>query len=198
MNLPNKITLFRIPLSAVFFVFFADKPFPHLYPQVQPIPNHHTMAFFCFVAACFTDWLDGHLARKHNQLTNFGKLWDPIADKILVTAAWVTLVANDAMPSWIALVLLGRDFAVSGLRMLAAEQSITLAAEWGGKIKTLVQLSTIGILSAQYALKDEWHWDLLRPGFGWFEFWVLYPACLVTSVGSACVYFRKNWSLLKG
>jgi len=197
LNLPNKITLFRLPLTALFFIFFFDKPLPHLFPNIPPTPHHHTIAFFCFILACISDWSDGYLARKHSQITTFGKLWDPIADKILVTAAWVTLIANDAMPAWIALVLLARDFAVSGLRMLAAEQGVTLAAETGGKIKTMVQLFTIGVLSAQYALVNDWGWQLPMPGFGWFELWLLYPACLFTSLISAGNYFRKNWSLLK-
>jgi len=197
MNLPNKITLFRLPLTAVFFIFFFDKPLPHFFPNLAPVPYHHTIAFFCFLLACISDWSDGYLARRRKQITTFGKLWDPVADKILVTAAWITLVANDAMPSWIALVLLARDFTVSGLRMLASEQGVTLAAETGGKIKTFTQLFTIGVLSAQYALKNDWQWDLPTPGFGWFELWLLYPACLLTSLGSAWSYFRKNWSLLK-
>ncbi len=202
MNLPNKITLFRLPLTVVFFVFFFDQPLPYFFPEkFNATPYHHTIAFFCFLIACVSDWSDGYLARKRNQITPFGKLWDPIADKILVTAALVTLVANDAMPAWIVVVLLSRDFAVSGLRMLAAQQNITLAAETGGKIKTVVQLFTIGVLCAHYALIHDWNWDFLpkplpRPGFAWFEIWLLYPACVLTSVFSAWRYFRKNWSLL--
>src|SRR3989338_2155749 len=146
MNLPNKITLFRLPLTAVFCIFFFDKPLPQFFPNLPPVPYHHTIAFFCFLIACVSDWSDGYLARRRNQITNFGKFWDPVADKILVTAAWVTLVANHAMPAWIVLVLLARDFAVSGLRIMTAQEGIALAAETGGKIKTFTQLLTIGVL----------------------------------------------------
>ncbi|MBI4027877.1 MAG: CDP-diacylglycerol--glycerol-3-phosphate 3-phosphatidyltransferase [Verrucomicrobia bacterium] len=197
MNLPNKITLFRVPLTAVFFVFFFDQPLPYLFPELRPTPYHHTIAFFCFLLACASDWSDGYLARRRNQITNFGKFWDPVADKILVTAAWVTLVANKAMPAWIVLVLLSRDFAVSGLRMMAAQQGITLAAETGGKIKTFTQLLTIGVLCAHCALTSDWGWKLDKPGSAWFEEWLLYPACVLTSLVSAWIYFHGNRSLLR-
>lgn len=198
LNLPNKITLFRLPLTAVFFVLFFDRPFRDLWEKVPPIPYHHSWAFLCFILACISDWSDGYLARKRNEITNFGKLWDPIADKILVTSAWVTLVANNAMPAWIVLVLLARDFAVSGLRMMAAQQNITLAAETGGKIKTFTQLLTIGILCAHYALREDWGWSHLpKPGYAALEFWLLYPACLITSLYSGWSYFHRNWSLIR-
>ena len=197
MNLPNRITLFRLPLTAVFFVFFFDRPFRDFLPQVPPIPYHHTIAFFCFVMACVSDWSDGYLARRWNQVTSFGKLWDPIADKILVMAAWVTLVANHAMPAWIVVLLLSRDFAVTGLRIMAAQQGITLGAETGGKLKTVIQLLTIGVLCTHYALRQDWGWQLPRPGYAWFEIWTLYPACLISSLASAWDYFRKNWPVLK-
>jgi len=197
MNLPNKITLLRLPLAAVFFVFFFDQPLPYLFPGLNPTPYHHTIAFFCFVLACFSDWFDGYLARRTNQVTTFGKLWDPIADKILVTSAWVTLVANNAMPAWIVLVLLSRDFAVSGLRMMAAQQGVTLAAEAGGKVKTVTQLFTIGFLCAHYALIQDFGMELTRPGYHWFEVWVLYPACVCASLVSGWQYFQRNWNLVQ-
>ena len=198
MNLPNKITLFRLPLTAIFFVFFFDRPFRDLLPDIPPIPYHHTWALLCLVLACISDWSDGYLARKRKQITNFGKLWDPIADKILVTAAWVTLVANHAILAWIVLVLLARDFAVSGLRMMAAQENVTVAAEAGGKIKTFVQLLTIGILCAHYALSEDWGWKFSKPpGYAPLEFWILYPACLLSSLYSGWSYFHKNWSLVR-
>ena len=198
MNLPNKITLFRLPLTVIFFVFFFNQPLPYFFPDLNLKPYHHTIALFCFLIACISDWSDGYLARKRNQITAFGKLWDPVADKILVAAAWVTLVANKAMPAWIVLVLLSRDFAVSGLRIMAAQQGITLAAETGGKIKTFTQLLTIGVLCAHYALIRDWGWENLpQPGLAWFEVWILYPACVFTSLVSAWSYFHKNRSLFR-
>ncbi len=196
MNLPNRITLLRLPLAAVFFVFFFDQPLPYIFPSLRPTPFHHTIALICFIIACVSDWLDGHLARRTNQVTNFGKLWDPIADKILVTSAWVTLVANHAMPAWIVLVLLARDFSVSGLRMMAAQRGLTLSAERGGKIKTITQLFTIGFLCTHYALIQDFGMNLTTPGYGLFEVWVLYPACVFTSLFSGWEYFRKHWKLV--
>jgi CDP-diacylglycerol---glycerol-3-phosphate 3-phosphatidyltransferase len=198
MNLPNKITLLRIPLAAVFFVFFFDQPLPYLFPELKPTPYHHTIALFCFLLACFSDWVDGYIARKNNEITNFGRLWDPVADKILVTSAWITLVANQAMPAWIVVVLLARDFAVSGLRMLGAQEGVVLAAETGGKIKTFTQLFTIGFLCTHYSLIHDFGFVLTRPGYHWIEVWVLYPACTITSLYSGWVYFRNNWQLIKG
>lgn len=198
MNLPNTITLLRLPLTAIFFVFFFDQPLPYLFPNLHPISFHHSIAFGCFMLACFSDWSDGYIARRYNQVTNFGKLWDPVADKILVTSALVTLVANHGIPAWIALVLLSREFAVSGLRMMAAQQGITLAAETGGKIKTFIQLFTIGVLCAHYALVEDWHFKMAKPGESDFEIFGLYPACIVTSLYSAWSYFKRNWAVLKG
>lgn len=197
MNLPNKITLLRIPLTAIFFIFFYDEPLRSIFPQLKETPYHHTIALTCFLLACISDWSDGYLARKRNQITNFGKLWDPIADKILVTAAWVTLIANDAMPAWIALSLLSRDFAVNGLRMMAAQQGVALASETGGKIKTFLQLLTIGVLCTHYSLMKDFGWNLPNPGYATIEVYLLYPSCLITSLWSGYSYFKKNWPLLK-
>jgi CDP-diacylglycerol--glycerol-3-phosphate 3-phosphatidyltransferase len=213
MNLPNRITMLRVALAGVFFVFFFDQPLPYFFPGKGPTPYHYTIAFACLLLACISDWIDGHLARRLNQLSAFGAFWDPIADKILVTVAWIALVANQAMPAWIVVILLARDFAVSGLRMMAAEQGVTLAAETGGKVKTVLQLVTIGIISAHYALVKDWGcehilgWSNNLPhtrdawfeikGLAWFEFWILYPACLLTSVYSGWRYFQKNSDRLK-
>lgn len=207
MNLPNKITLLRVALAGVFFVFFFDQPLPYFFPGKGPTPYHYTIACFCLLLACISDWVDGYLARRWKQLSAFGAFWDPIADKILVTVAWIALVANHAMPAWIVVILLARDFAVSGLRMMAAEQNIMLAAETGGKIKTLSQLITIGIITVHYALVKDWGWASVLPdtrdawfevkGLAWFEFWVLYPVCLLTSLISGWQYFHKNSSRLQ-
>jgi CDP-diacylglycerol--glycerol-3-phosphate 3-phosphatidyltransferase len=199
LNLPNRITLLRLPLAALFFISFFDQPLPYFFPELkQPTPYHHTIAFFCFLVACLTDWCDGFLARRYNQVTVFGALWDPVADKILVTSAWITLVANHAMPAWIVVLLLARDFTVTGLRMTAGQQGIALSAETGGKIKTVVQLITIGVLCAHYSLIEDWGFkSLSRPGYAYYEIWILYPACVITSLWSAWSYFRKNWKLLR-
>ncbi|MDD2707924.1 MAG: CDP-diacylglycerol--glycerol-3-phosphate 3-phosphatidyltransferase [Verrucomicrobiae bacterium] len=207
MNLPNRITVARLFLAGIFFVFFFDQPLPYFLPGRHSTPYHYTIAFFCFLIACVSDWSDGYLARRFNQVTSFGKFWDPIADKILVMVAWITLVANQAIPAWIVVVLLGRDFAVSGLRIVAAEQGMVMAAEAGGKIKTFAQLLTIGIISAHYALAVDWGWNVELPknslawfeckGLVWFEFWCLYPLCLITTLYSAWSYFYRNWGLMK-
>ncbi len=198
MNLPNRITLLRFPLTAIFFIFFFDQPLPLLHHGgLSFTPYHHTVALFCFILACVSDWSDGYLARRRAQITVFGKVWDPIADKVLVATAWVAFVANNSMPAWVALVLLSRDFAVSGLRVTAAQQNVVLAAETGGKIKTIIQLVTIGVICAHHALVGDWGWKMEPPGGAWYETWLLFPACVISSLWSAFLYFRSSWSLLR-
>ena len=197
MTLPNKITLLRLPLTALFFVFFFDQPLPWIFPDLQSTRWHYSLAFVFFILACASDWVDGYLARKLNQTSIFGKLWDPIADKILVTAAWVMFVAAHTMPAWMAVVLLSRDFAVNGLRMTAAQQNLVLSAETGGKIKTIIHLVTIGAVCFHQALGHDFKMQWIVSYWVWVEDWILFPLSVVSSVWSAWSYFHKNWALLK-
>lgn len=125
MNLPNKLTLLRIVLILPFLlVLYLD------------IPGASYIALAIFIAASLTDLLDGKIARSRNLVTDFGKFADPLADKMLVMAAMVWFVENGQMPGWALLVVLVREFAVSGLRMVASDKGRVIAAGWSGKVKT--------------------------------------------------------------
>lgn len=133
MNLANKLTLLRIILVPVFLVFIENKG----------IPYGKTIATVVFIVASITDKLDGYIARSRNQITRFGKLMDPLADKLLVSAALICLVEARILPSWVAVTIIAREFAVTGLRTIAAAEGIVLAAGWWGKLKTVVQIVAI-------------------------------------------------------
>jgi CDP-diacylglycerol--glycerol-3-phosphate 3-phosphatidyltransferase len=132
MNLANKLTMLRIFLVPIFLIFMAVK-----------IPYGKELATFIFIIASLTDKLDGYIARSRNQITNFGKFMDPLADKLLVTAALVSLVELKIVPSWVAMIIIAREFAVSGLRTIAASEGKVIAASWWGKIKTVIQIVAI-------------------------------------------------------
>lgn len=144
MNLANKLTLIRIFLVPVFLLFIATKD----------IPYGSFIATFIFILAALTDKLDGYIARSRNQITNFGKLMDPLADKLLVTAALISLVELQVVPAWAAVVIIAREFAVSGLRSIAASQGRVIAASWWGKIKTVIQIIAIILLLLNVNIHD--------------------------------------------
>lgn len=133
MNLANKLTLIRIFLIPIFLIFIA----------VNSIPYGKLIATAVFVIAALTDKLDGYIARSRNQITRFGKFMDPLADKLLVTAALISLVEFQLIPTWVAMIIIAREFAVTGLRSLAAAEGIVIAASWWGKIKTVIQIIAI-------------------------------------------------------
>ncbi|MFT5871620.1 MAG: CDP-diacylglycerol--glycerol-3-phosphate 3-phosphatidyltransferase [Clostridium sp.] len=133
MNLANKLTMMRIFLVPIFLIFMA----------VQGIPYGKELATAIFILASLTDKLDGYIARSRNQITNFGKFMDPLADKLLVTAALVSLVELHIVPSWVAMIIIAREFAVSGLRTIAASEGKVIAASYWGKIKTVIQIVAI-------------------------------------------------------
>src|SRR3989338_9080898 len=158
LNLPNKITIIRIFLIPLFLVFLISST------KISPL-----FAASIFGVAAFTDWLDGYLARTTKQVTTLGKLLDPIADKILVTAALIPLVELDRISAWIAVVIIGREFAVSGLRTVAMSQGIVIAASGWGKYK---------ILFVNFLL------------LGTITIWV----AMVMSLVSGIEYFIKFWN----
>ena len=135
MNLPNKITISRILLIPIFMIV--------LY---LPIPYRELIALAIFIIAAATDGIDGHIARSRNLVTNFGKFLDPLADKLLVTAALVALVGMQRIPSWIVTVIIAREFAVTGIRLLAVGEGRVIAASMLGKIKTVTQIIAISVL----------------------------------------------------
>lgn len=131
MNLPNQLTVARLVIT-LFFVTVLSLDFPHAF----------TIGLALFVVAAITDYLDGRIARERDLITNFGKLMDPLADKVLVSAAFVMLCATGLFPAWILVVILAREFLVTGLRLVASSQGVVLAADALGKWKTITQMVT--------------------------------------------------------
>ncbi len=156
MNLPNKLTLSRILLAFVFMVFILPLPdwilessfLSFIHPQMEAVNNFilgtgRYIAAGIFIVAASTDGVDGYIARKTNQVTQFGKFIDPIADKLLVTAALIALVQMSELTGWAAMVIISREFVVTGLRVIAAGEGIVIAASNWGKVKTIVQIIAI-------------------------------------------------------
>lgn len=142
MNLPNRLTLTRIILIPIFMAFLLLK-----LPQGQPIfPYQDVVAAMIFILAASTDGLDGYLARKRGQVTNLGKFMDPLADKLLVSAALICLVELGDVPAWVAWTILAREFAVTGLRAIASADGTVIAASQLGKIKTVTQIVAISLI----------------------------------------------------
>ena len=137
LNLPNTLTVLRILLVPVVVVALLDET-----------PNGDAIAAGVFALAAFTDSLDGYIARQRNAVTTFGKLMDPIADKLLIAAALIALVSLDRLAAWIAMVIIAREFAVTGLRLVAAERGVVIQASWLGKVKTILQVAAIICLIA--------------------------------------------------
>ena len=140
MNLPNKLTIFRIILVPLMVIV----PFLGLNNEYFGIPLQYLIIDFIFIVASITDKLDGYLARKNNQVTTFGKFLDPLADKILVLAAMVMLVEMNRLPAWIPIIVLAREFMISGYRLIAVEKGgkVIAASNWG-KLKTVTQIIAI-------------------------------------------------------
>lgn len=146
MNLPNKLTFSRV-LLAIPFIFFLER-------ANSESEIYRYIAFALFVIASLTDWLDGYLARKYNLITDFGKLMDPLADKILVISAMVIFVSLGWLPSWMSIVVIAREFLISGIRTLAAAQGEVIPAGNLGKYKTTTQMIVIIIMLLFGPLKD--------------------------------------------
>ena len=134
-TVPNLLTVFRILLVPVLAAVLLNE-----------VPGGDAVAAGIFVLASVTDVADGYLARRNDQVTNFGKLWDPLADKLLVTAALVSLVDLGRVEAWVAMVVIAREFAVTGLRQVAVEQGHVIAASPAGKVKTFLQVAMVLVL----------------------------------------------------
>jgi CDP-diacylglycerol---glycerol-3-phosphate 3-phosphatidyltransferase len=137
LNLPNILTVIRILLVPVLVVALLDET-----------ANGDLLAAIVFALASFTDAMDGYLARTRNAITNFGKLMDPIADKLLIIAALVALVSLDRLAAWVAMVIIARELTVTVTRMQATQQGVVIASNWWGKAKTIVQVTAIFFLIA--------------------------------------------------
>ena len=134
MNLPNKLTMFRVILIP-FFVFFL------LAPYFEGYGNYVAVAIF--IVASLTDLLDGKIARKYNLVTNFGKFMDPLADKLLVCSAMICLIELGLLPAWIVIIIIAREFIISGFRLVASDNGVVIAASYWGKFKTTFQMLMI-------------------------------------------------------
>ncbi len=139
MNLPNKLTILRV-LLVPFFVLFM------LTNLGGPANKYIALVLFC--VASFTDYLDGHLARKNNLVTNFGKFMDPLADKLLVCSALIclTVIQGDQLPTWMVLIIIAREFIISGFRLVASDNGVVIAASYWGKFKTVSHMTMIIML----------------------------------------------------
>lgn len=137
MNLPNKLTVLRV-IMIPFFVFFMLTDF------AGAASKYIALAIFCI--ASFTDFLDGYLARRDNLVTNFGKFMDPLADKLLVCSALICLIPQGKLETWIVLVIIAREFIISGFRLVASDNGIVIAASYWGKFKTVSHMSMIILL----------------------------------------------------
>ncbi len=141
MNLPNKLTVLRIALVLPFVVCM-------LFPGLGAAGKYASAAIFAI--ASLTDFLDGLIARKYGLVTNFGKFMDPLADKLLVASAIICLTADGRLPAWIAIVIIGREFIISGFRLVASDNGIVIAASYWGKFKTLSQMIMVIMLILDY------------------------------------------------
>ncbi len=151
MNIANKLTLLRIIMIPVFLVFLIPNEIPGLVEWVnsagESVPVLFSwIALGIFVLASFTDFLDGFIARKYNMISNFGKFMDPLADKLLVCSALIGLMSLQKLNIWFVLIIIARDFIISGFRLVAAERGVVIAAGMSGKIKTALQMILIGCL----------------------------------------------------
>jgi CDP-diacylglycerol--glycerol-3-phosphate 3-phosphatidyltransferase len=183
MNLPNKLTVLRFILTIV-FVAMSTVP-----PDKQTNLLVWKIAFALAIVAGFTDFLDGYLARKHNLVTDFGKLMDPLTDKVFTLGCFIVLVGHDLMPAWVVIALLAREFGVTGLRSVAASKGRVIAAANVGKAKTVMQMGLLAIGGAiwvQWLPQNFWYWDV--PMY----------VVVVYTVYTGVVYFRANSDLYMG
>ena len=136
MNLPNKLTLFRVILIPFFVACIL----------IPAIPFNNIIACVIFCVASFTDFLDGYIARRDGLVTNFGKFMDPLADKLLVGAALICLVETGQLPAWVVVVIISREFIISGFRLIASDNGVVIAASYWGKFKTVSQMAMVIVL----------------------------------------------------
>lgn len=177
MNLPNKLTMFRVILIP-FFVFFL------LAPYFEGYGNYIAVAIF--ILASLTDLLDGKIARKYHLVTDFGKFMDPLADKLLVCAAMICLVESGQLPAWIVIVIISREFIISGFRLVASDNGVVIAASYWGKFKTTFQMLMIIVLIL----------DIPNTFFEILGLVLTYIALILTII-SLIDYLVKNKAVLK-
>jgi CDP-diacylglycerol--glycerol-3-phosphate 3-phosphatidyltransferase len=188
VNLANRITLARIFLVPVvmFFLLVRDMGSLKIGPMI--LEYNEILAALVFILAASTDGLDGYIARKQNMVTNLGKFLDPLADKLLISAALISLVEMHRLEAWIAIVIISREFAVTGLRLVAAAEGRVIAASTWGKVKTWVQIVAIVSL-----IIDNFPFALLNFPFATIASW----AMVIITVFSGYDYFAKNRNVIE-
>ncbi len=174
MNLPNKLTMFRVILIPFFIVFLL----------VPITPYDKWIALAIFIIASLTDLLDGKIARKYNLVTNFGKFMDPLADKLLVCSALICLIELHKIPAWMVIIIIAREFIISGFRLVASDNGVVIAASYWGKFKTTFQMVAVCLLIADLPVL----WILTQI--------VLWIAVILTVV-SLADYVIKNKDVMK-
>ncbi|WP_053362188.1 CDP-diacylglycerol--glycerol-3-phosphate 3-phosphatidyltransferase [Bacillus sp. FJAT-27251] len=189
MNIPNKITVSRILLIPIFLiVMLAPLDWGEVTFLGATMPVTHLAGALIFIFASTTDWVDGYYARKYNLVTNLGKFLDPLADKLLVSAALIVLVELNMAPSWIVIVIIFREFAVTGLRAILAEGGEVVAANNLGKIKTWTQIIAISALLLHNII-----FEMISLPFDDIALWV----AMFFTVWSGWDYFIKNKAVFK-
>ena len=177
MNLPNKLTMFRVILIP-FFVFFL------LAPYFEGYGNY--VADAILIVASLTDLLDGKIARKYNLVTNFGQFMDPLADKLLVCSAMICLIELGLLPAWIVILIIAREFIISGFRLIASDNGVVIAASYWGKFKTTFQMLMVIVLLLNFDI----------PAFKILGTVLIWIATILTVV-SLIDYIVKNKDVLK-
>ena len=147
MNLPNKLTIFRVILIVPFIILLLGG---HAGWFDENTFVTDMIALAIFIIASLTDLIDGKIARKYNLITDFGKFMDPLADKLLVCSAMIALIEMNRIPSWVVIIIIAREFIISGFRLIAAEQGIVIAASYWGKFKTTFQMVMICLMIANF------------------------------------------------
>ena len=176
MNLPNKLTIFRVILIPFFVLCF--------YLPVLPFNNIIACVIFC--VASFTDFLDGYLARRDGLVTNFGKFMDPLADKLLVGAALICLIEAGQLPAWVVVIIISREFIISGFRLIASDNGVVIAASYWGKFKTVTQMAMVIVLILNIQ-------NIVFIMLGRILMW----AAVILTVVSLVDYIVKNKDVLK-
>ena len=225
MTTANKITLTRICMIP-FFLYFASQPmlvfdqeaWQNSFQIETFFPTASVVALVLFCVASFTDFLDGYVARKYNQVTDFGKFVDPLADKLLVTSALVLFVGQGALAGWMVCVIIARELIITSLRVVAANKGRVLAATWTGKVKTCVQIGGIIVIYLYYifigavgsgafdsmTVSSDGSFSATSTvmfltgtdGYPTFVYFVGWMITLVT-IYSGFDYLRKNWDIIK-
>ena len=176
MNLPNKLTILRMIMVPFFVAVLLARPFGDASDWA---------ALVIFIAASITDMLDGQIARRCNLITDFGKFMDPLADKVLTCSGMICLVALGRIPAWVVCIIVGREFTISGFRLVAAEKGVVIAASWWGKFKTVFQMIMVILMIANIPALE-----LLTQIVMW--------AAVILTVISLVDYIWKNRHVLQG